>query len=243
MQRVRQVDVGETEVKIPTQKVLAQIAQGAVKITYGELRQASPPGTFTAESDRDGALIEIPLHEIPCPAWIIRSCGAASQGTAAVLAGYPRTHSQPDSRGFHDRSPQARRTGSTSSPACPGARSGRTRAASRATTTTGGGAVQAGSTRAARPTIPTLSARDHVHVHAPPIRPVAAPQRPPETPAPTPARPQPRQYTVCSRPTCRLKLTPTLTISFSSEWLRLRRPRPCNRSMRPRQLPRNNRRP
>ena len=64
MQRVRQLDVGETEVSVSMQKVLSQIAQGAVKLSFGELRQASPRGTFTAESDLDRSLVDLPLHEV-----------------------------------------------------------------------------------------------------------------------------------------------------------------------------------
>lgn len=66
MQRVRTVDVGEVEIFIPSQKVLSQIAKGAVKISFGELRQMAPPGTFTPENDRDRMLLELPLHEILC---------------------------------------------------------------------------------------------------------------------------------------------------------------------------------
>lgn len=64
MQRVRQLDVGEIEVSVSMQKVLSQIAQGAVKLSFGELRQVSPPGTFTAESDLDRSLVDLPLHEV-----------------------------------------------------------------------------------------------------------------------------------------------------------------------------------
>jgi hypothetical protein len=64
MSRVRVVDVGEAEMFVPMQKVLAQLASGSVRISFGELRQASPPGTFSPENDRDRALVELPLHEI-----------------------------------------------------------------------------------------------------------------------------------------------------------------------------------
>ena len=64
MQRIRQLDVGEAEVFIPMQKVLSQIATGSVKLSFGELRQLAPPGTFTAENDRDRTLVELPLQEI-----------------------------------------------------------------------------------------------------------------------------------------------------------------------------------
>ncbi len=64
MQRVRQIDVGEAEIQVPTQKVLSQISTGAVKISFGELRQLAPAGTFTAENDRDRTPVELPLYEI-----------------------------------------------------------------------------------------------------------------------------------------------------------------------------------
>jgi predicted regulator of Ras-like GTPase activity (Roadblock/LC7/MglB family) len=64
MQRVRLMDVGEAEIFIPTQKVLTQISTGSVRISFGELRQLAPPGTFTAENDRDRTLIDLPLQEI-----------------------------------------------------------------------------------------------------------------------------------------------------------------------------------
>lgn len=64
MQRVRVMDVGEAEIFIPAQKVLTQISTGTVRISFGELRQLAPPGTFTAENDRDRTLIELPLQEI-----------------------------------------------------------------------------------------------------------------------------------------------------------------------------------
>ncbi len=64
MQRVRQLDVGEAEVFIPTAKLLPQIGQGSAKISFGELRQLAPPGTFTSENDRDRSLIDLPLQDI-----------------------------------------------------------------------------------------------------------------------------------------------------------------------------------
>jgi hypothetical protein len=64
MQMVRQSDVGDAFVSVPTQKILSQISQGAVKISFGELRQLSPAGTFTNDTDRDRSPVEIPLQEI-----------------------------------------------------------------------------------------------------------------------------------------------------------------------------------
>ena len=46
------------------QKVLSQIALGAVKISFGELRLAASPGTFSPENDRDRTAVELPLQEI-----------------------------------------------------------------------------------------------------------------------------------------------------------------------------------
>src|SRR5580698_3556997 len=64
MQRVRMMDVGEAEIFVPTPKIISQIAKGAVKISFGELRQLAPPGTFSAENDRDRMLVDLPLNEI-----------------------------------------------------------------------------------------------------------------------------------------------------------------------------------
>lgn len=58
------MDVGEAEIPVPTQKVLSQISSGAVRVSFGELRQLAPPGTFTAENDRDRTLVELPLYEV-----------------------------------------------------------------------------------------------------------------------------------------------------------------------------------
>ncbi len=56
-------EVGEATITIPLEKVLAQLSRGAVKISFGELRQAVPE-VFTTENDRDRVLISLPLNEI-----------------------------------------------------------------------------------------------------------------------------------------------------------------------------------
>jgi len=43
---------------------LSQLAQGSVKISFGELRRNSPPGTFADNATHDQTLIEVPLKEI-----------------------------------------------------------------------------------------------------------------------------------------------------------------------------------
>src|SRR5205823_9258447 len=62
--RVRQPPVGGVQISIPLQKVLTQLQQGSVKISFGELRQASPAGVFAELSDQDQTPVELPLAEI-----------------------------------------------------------------------------------------------------------------------------------------------------------------------------------
>src|SRR5204863_9643107 len=62
--RVRQPPVGGVQISIPPQKVLTQLHQGSVKISFGELRQAAPAGVFAELSDQDQTSIELPLAEI-----------------------------------------------------------------------------------------------------------------------------------------------------------------------------------
>src|SRR5512143_1924707 len=50
--RVRQSDVGDALISVPLEKVLSQLASGAVKISFGELRRAAPQ-IFSRETDRD----------------------------------------------------------------------------------------------------------------------------------------------------------------------------------------------
>jgi predicted regulator of Ras-like GTPase activity (Roadblock/LC7/MglB family) len=61
--RLRRADVGEATITVPLEKVLAQLSRGAVKISFGELRQAAPE-VFTTQNDRDRVLVPLPLAEI-----------------------------------------------------------------------------------------------------------------------------------------------------------------------------------
>ena len=61
--RVRRTDVGDASIIVPLEKVLAQLSRGAVKVSFGELRQAAPD-VFTAQNDRDRVLVTLPLAEI-----------------------------------------------------------------------------------------------------------------------------------------------------------------------------------
>ena len=61
--RVRQVDVGDATISIPLEMILSQLPRGAVKIAFGELRQAAPE-LFEGGADRDRVQVSLPLAEI-----------------------------------------------------------------------------------------------------------------------------------------------------------------------------------
>jgi predicted regulator of Ras-like GTPase activity (Roadblock/LC7/MglB family) len=61
--RVRQVDVGDATISVPLEMILSQLPRGAVKITFGELRQAASE-LFEGGADRDRVLVPLPLAEI-----------------------------------------------------------------------------------------------------------------------------------------------------------------------------------
>jgi predicted regulator of Ras-like GTPase activity (Roadblock/LC7/MglB family) len=61
--RVRLSDVGDLSITVPLEKILAQLSRGAVRISFGELRQAVPE-VFTTENDRDRVLVALPLNDI-----------------------------------------------------------------------------------------------------------------------------------------------------------------------------------
>ncbi len=62
--RVNQSYAAEVDVSFPLEKVLPQLSRGSVKVSFGELRRAAPPGTFSEEEDLDQGLVELPLVEI-----------------------------------------------------------------------------------------------------------------------------------------------------------------------------------
>jgi hypothetical protein len=49
---------------ISKSQVLDQLRQGAVKVPFGELRKAAPPGAFVIVNTQDAKLIDLPLSEI-----------------------------------------------------------------------------------------------------------------------------------------------------------------------------------
>jgi predicted regulator of Ras-like GTPase activity (Roadblock/LC7/MglB family) len=61
--RIRQAGVGDRLISLPAGQLLAQLAHGSVKISFGELR-AALPGIFAPESDLDDTQVVLPLHEV-----------------------------------------------------------------------------------------------------------------------------------------------------------------------------------
>ncbi|MBI3850814.1 MAG: hypothetical protein HY298_11150 [Verrucomicrobia bacterium] len=62
--RVNQSYATQVDVLLATEKILPQLARGSVKLSFGELRRAAPPGTFSDQDDLDQVLVELPLSEI-----------------------------------------------------------------------------------------------------------------------------------------------------------------------------------
>ncbi len=58
----RTLDRGE--LYLPAKKVIAQLATGSVKVSFGEIRDAAPPGVFGDDSSHDQTQVELPLSEI-----------------------------------------------------------------------------------------------------------------------------------------------------------------------------------
>lgn len=61
--RIKQTMVSGMYITLPMGHVLAQLAAGAVRMTFGELR-AAVPNVFTPQADRDAVQLSLPLNEI-----------------------------------------------------------------------------------------------------------------------------------------------------------------------------------
>jgi predicted regulator of Ras-like GTPase activity (Roadblock/LC7/MglB family) len=61
--RIRQTMVAEILVTLPLDRVLSQLGMGAVRITFGELRDLAPD-VFSMQTDLDQTEISLPLNEI-----------------------------------------------------------------------------------------------------------------------------------------------------------------------------------
>jgi predicted regulator of Ras-like GTPase activity (Roadblock/LC7/MglB family) len=59
-------DSGRAHVSIlvPIKKISEQLLRGSIRISFGELKQASPIGTFIRSTSEDGTFIELPMQEI-----------------------------------------------------------------------------------------------------------------------------------------------------------------------------------
>jgi predicted regulator of Ras-like GTPase activity (Roadblock/LC7/MglB family) len=56
-------DAGDSCIQVPVEKVLAQLSRGAIRISFGELRQLAPQ-FFAPETDRDKVMVALPLAEV-----------------------------------------------------------------------------------------------------------------------------------------------------------------------------------
>jgi predicted regulator of Ras-like GTPase activity (Roadblock/LC7/MglB family) len=62
--KVRHPPSGGVRIHLAIQQILPQLAQGSVRISFGEIRKAAPAGVFSDAADRDHTLVDLPLQEI-----------------------------------------------------------------------------------------------------------------------------------------------------------------------------------
>ena len=62
-QRVLMDRVGDVSIAFPLDKILAQLSQGLVRVTFGEIRQAEPVA-FSGGAERDYVMVNLPLNEL-----------------------------------------------------------------------------------------------------------------------------------------------------------------------------------
>jgi predicted regulator of Ras-like GTPase activity (Roadblock/LC7/MglB family) len=62
--KVRHPPSGGVRIHLAIQQILPQLAQGSVKISFGEIRKNAPTGIFSDAADRDHTLVDLPLQEI-----------------------------------------------------------------------------------------------------------------------------------------------------------------------------------
>lgn len=55
---------GNGDLALPLKKILAMLPLGSVKLTFGEIRQAAPAGTFLDVASEDQTMVELPLPDI-----------------------------------------------------------------------------------------------------------------------------------------------------------------------------------
>ncbi len=62
-QRIKTELVGQINVAFPLEAVMSQLAQGQVRVRFGDIRNAAPHA-FTSGSDRDAVAVTLPLGEL-----------------------------------------------------------------------------------------------------------------------------------------------------------------------------------
>jgi len=55
--------IADVSIAFPLQKIVSQLSQGLVRVSFGEIRQAEPVA-FTGGSDRDYVMVTLPLNEL-----------------------------------------------------------------------------------------------------------------------------------------------------------------------------------
>jgi hypothetical protein len=88
-ERVRVPSHSQLQMQLPLTLVLPQLARGAVKISFADLRRLSPSGVFFAETDKDNFMVELPLPEILArlkPEHLPRRGQTATQVSADVVS-------------------------------------------------------------------------------------------------------------------------------------------------------------
>lgn len=76
-QRVRTEFVGQAIIAFPLQRIMSQLAQGQVRVNFGEIRQSAPQA-FAPTQDRDDVQVILPLGELVSrlrPAMMSRRAG------------------------------------------------------------------------------------------------------------------------------------------------------------------------
>ncbi|MFM2082575.1 MAG: hypothetical protein RL380_1266 [Verrucomicrobiota bacterium] len=63
-ERVRMPNHSQLQLSLPLTLVLPQLARGAVKLSFADLRRLSPDGVFFTQTDKDNFMVELPLPEI-----------------------------------------------------------------------------------------------------------------------------------------------------------------------------------
>ncbi len=61
--QLKHADAGSLTISVPLERILAQLSRGAVRIPFGDLRQAAPT-LFRPEPERDQVMVTLPLGEI-----------------------------------------------------------------------------------------------------------------------------------------------------------------------------------